>query len=125
MQGLRRYQEEYEEKCRKLQQAFDAEIQAFGVGDEDNDDDNNTDKNTINSSPMSSGNVVNGPSKNGTSEGSPGVGPHVSSIMVNGAKSPVMDNVMDNAAGDGQEATGDEKLDSREKVNSKEELTNM
>lgn len=121
MQGLRCYQEEYEEKCRKLQQAFDAEIQAFGVGDEDNDDDNNTDKNTINSSPTSGGNVVNGPSKNGTGQGSPGVGPHVSSIMVNGAKSPVVDN----AAGDGQEAAGDEKLDSREKVNSKEELTNM
>lgn len=124
VQCLRHYQEDFEQKCQKLQQAFDAEIQAFGMGDEDNDEDNHTDKNTINSSPTSD-NTINGPRENGTGEGSPGVGPFVSTIVVNGADSPVKDGVTEDTDGDTQESTGDEKLENHEKMNSKEELTSM
>jgi hypothetical protein len=140
VQMLKQYNEEYEERCRKLQEVFEQAIQAFSVDDDEehDDDENGGDADAMTSNNSDSTAPVNGaPDSNDGSavgeNGSAGEGSpkHVSTIIVNGGGSPVKDAAqpVDNKDSEGVPQGGqgaeEEKGNLDEKVNSKEELTTM
>ena len=110
-----KYQEEYDDKCSKLQEVFDKQVQAFSVDDEDNDNENeeNDDKT-----------ITNGNAETGEEEESPKKGPHLSTIIVNGASSPIKDGPESPETDNKVEGEGHAD-DKGVKVNSQEQLTNM
>ncbi|XP_070179515.1 1-phosphatidylinositol 4,5-bisphosphate phosphodiesterase classes I and II-like [Littorina saxatilis] len=117
---LKRYQKEYEEHLQKLEEVFEAEVQAFGIDEDDNEEDNNADRNTVSNGNQS----ISHPTENGTADNSPSKGPHVSTVLVNGANSPTKDTAPEIKDTEGS-GKSPEFLDKEGKVNSQEELTNM
>ena len=127
---LKKYQDNFDQRCKELQAAFDSAAQSFEADAEENGEENNTDQNTvngINGNSPANGDIANNPANgdsrnvdtvdsptspavspvdNGPVEKSPPRGPHVSTIIVNGSGSPISittgGKVDSPQAGDGQ-----------------------